>query len=67
MKLSNTAYDTMKWICLVFLPAFTTFYGVLGATVGIPYVQETLTILVAFDTFLGSLLGISSMNYNKKE
>lgn len=65
--MSNKVYDVLKWIALVFLPAFTTFYGVVGATCGIPYTQEALTIMVAFDTFLGGLLGISNIQYNKKE
>lgn len=65
MRLSNKVYDVLKWIALVFLPAFTTFYGVLGATINLPYTQETLTILVASDTFLGALLGISSATYSK--
>lgn len=65
MKLNNKLYDILKWIALVFLPAFTTFYGVVGTTCNIPYTQETMTILVGFDTFLGSLLGISAMSYNK--
>lgn len=64
--MSNKLYDVLKWIALVFLPAFTTFYGVLGTTLNIPYVQETLTIMVAFDTFIGTLLGVSSMNYKKE-
>lgn len=67
MKLSNEAYDILKWIAMVFLPAFTTFYGVIGATCNIPHTQEALTILVAFDTFLGALLGISTHNYNKED
>lgn len=63
MKLSNKTYDILKWIAQIFLPALTTFYGVIGATCNIPYVQETLTIMVAFDTFLGALLGISNKAY----
>lgn len=66
MKLSNKVYDILKWIALVFLPAFTTFYGVLGATLHFGYVQETLTILVAFDTFLGALLGLSCEKYREE-
>lgn len=65
MKLSNKAFDTLKWFSMIFIPAFITFYGVLGATCDFPYVQETLTIMVAFNTFLGTLLGISNVNYKK--
>ena len=67
MKLSNKVYDILKWIALVALPALTTFYGVVGATCGIPHTQEVLTIAVAFDAMLGTLLGISTSNYNKNE
>lgn len=65
MKLSNKTYDILKWIALVALPALTTFYGVVGATLNIPYTQEILTIAVAFDTMLGTMLGISNSKYNK--
>lgn len=65
--MSNKLYDILKWVALVFLPAFTTFYGVIGATCGLPHTQEVLTIMVAFDTFLGALLGISNVQYNRKE
>lgn len=67
MKINDKLYDVLKWIALVFLPAFTTLYGVIGATCNIPYTQEVLTILVAFDTFIGSLLGLSSRTYNKEK
>lgn len=65
MKLNDKLYDILKWIAQVFLPAFITLYGVIGTTCNIPYVEQTLTIMVAFDTFLGTLLGVSSLNYKK--
>lgn len=65
MILSNKIYDVLKWIALVALPAVTTFYGVVGATCNIPYTQEVLTIAVAFDAMLGTMLGISTNKYNK--
>lgn len=66
MKLSNKVYDILKWIALVALPALTTFYGVVGATCNISHTQEVLTIAVAFDTMLGTMLGISTNKYNKQ-
>lgn len=65
MKLSNKTYDILKRIVTVIMPAFITFYGVLGATLKIPYTQETLTILGALTTFLGVSLGASTSSYNK--
>lgn len=61
--MSNRLYDILKFIAQVVLPALTTFYGVLGATLNIPYTQEVITIAVAFDTMLGTILGISSKRY----
>lgn len=61
--MSNKTYDILKFIAQVVLPALTTFYGVLGATLNIPYTQEVITIAVAFDTMLGTILGISSKRY----
>lgn len=65
--MSNKVYDILKWIALTVLPALITFYGVIGTTLNIPYTQETITIATAFDTMLGTILGISSVNYAKKE
>lgn len=63
--MNNKVYDVLKWISLVFLPALTTFYGVIGNTCGIPYTEIVLTIAIAFNTFLGTCLGISNINYTK--
>ena len=65
MRLSNKVYDILKWIALVFIPALITFYGVVGNVLNIPYTDVVLTIMGAFDVFMGSLLGISSAQYNK--
>ena len=65
MQMSNKTYDVLKWIALTLLPALTTLYGVIGATLGIPHTQDVITIAVAVDTCLGTCLGISSHNYNK--
>lgn len=67
MKLSNKVYDILKWIALVALPALTTFYGVVGASCSIPYTDTVLTIAVAFDAMMGTLLGISSTKYNSSD
>ena len=65
MRLNNKVYDILKWIALVFIPALITFYGVVGNVLNIPYTDVVLTIMGAFDVFMGSLLGISTAQYNK--
>lgn len=66
MKLKNETYDLLKWIALVFLPALTTFIGVVMKCFNIEYTDIVLTIMVAFDTFLGAILGVSTSNYKKE-
>ena len=66
IAMSNKVYDVLKWIALVFIPALITFYGVIGNVLNIPYTEIVLTIMGAFDVFMGSLLGISTAQYNKR-
>ena len=64
--LSNKVYDVLKYIALIVLPAIGTLYATLGNVWSFPYVNEISATILAVDTFLGALLGISSINYNKK-
>lgn len=63
--IKNKTYDILKWLVMIVLPAMITFYGVLGATLKIPYTQEVLTIASAFVTMLGTIIGVSTVKYNK--
>jgi hypothetical protein len=65
--MKNKTYDALKWTALTGLPATIVFYGVLGATLGLPYTQEVITIAVAADALLGTWLGISSVQYAAKK
>lgn len=65
MKLSNELYDTLKWIAQILLPALGTLYFALGKIWGLPYGTEIVGTITALDAFLGALLGISTMSYNK--
>lgn len=65
--MSNKVYDVLKWISLVFLPAFITFMGVVLNAFEINKTEVILTVAIGFNTFLGSILGISNINYLKKE
>lgn len=65
MKLSNSNYDVLKWIAQILLPALGTLYFALSKIWGFPYATEVVGTIAAVDTFLGALLGISSINYNK--
>lgn len=67
MKMNNKVYDVLKYATLIALPAIMAFYGLIGATLSIPYTQEVLTIGNGLITCLGTCLGISTMNYNKNK
>ena len=62
---SNRVFDVLKWTSLVFLPALITFLGVVLNTFHVANTEMILTIAIAFNTFLGSILGISNINYNR--
>lgn len=66
MKMSNKVYDVLKWLAMIFLPAAITLFGVIGKTLGIQCTDTVLTIAVAVNTFLGSILGISNSAYKKR-
>ena len=67
MKMSNKCYDVLKWIAQILLPALATLYFALSKIWGFPYAEEIVGTISAIDVFLGALLGISTMQYNKQQ
>lgn len=65
MILPNKVYDVLKWIALVVLPATATLYFALSGIWGLPYGEQIVGTIVAVETFIGAILGISNINYNK--
>lgn len=63
--MSNKTYDLLKWIAQILLPASGALYFMLSKIWGLPYAMEVEGTIAAVDTFLGTLLGISSAKYNK--
>jgi hypothetical protein len=66
MKLSNKLYDILKWVVIIVLPALATLYAALAGVWAWPYPDEVVTTITAVDTFLGAVLCISTVNYNKE-
>lgn len=68
MKLSNKAYDILKWIALVALDAIGVFYKTLATIWALPLGDEVLATCAAASLLIGALIGISSTQYkNNKE
>ena len=63
MTFNEKTYNALKWIALYLLPALGTLYFALSSIWGLPYGEQIVGTITAFDTFLGVLLGISSANY----
>lgn len=66
MKLSNTQYDIAKTAVTIVAPAAITLITGLGALYQFDTTAVTGTIAL-LATFSGTVLGISSKNYNKEE
>lgn len=68
MKLSNKVYDYLKFFCTVFCPALgTLIFAISKIWSWPPYAENIVGTLSAIAVFIGALIGISSMNYNKTE
>lgn len=63
--LSNKLFDCLKWLTLVGIPALTTAYVGLSAIWGWPYADQVAKTSAVVCVLLGSLLGISTIQYNK--
>ena len=65
--MNNKVYDILKLIAQIFLPALGTLYFALAGIWDFPYAEAIVGTITAVDTFLGIILGISTIQYNKKE
>lgn len=63
MKLSNKTYDALKWVAMVGFYAVGTCYFGLAEIWHLPYATEIVKTCSVLGTFLGTLLGISHINY----
>lgn len=63
MKMSNNAYDILKKVALIVLPALATLWLTIGKIWGLPYTTEIGATVTAVAVFLGACLEVSSKNY----
>lgn len=64
--MSNKAYDIIKTIALVATPTIT-FIAAVVSIWNIPHGAEITATLAALDTFLGALVVVLKVNYDRKE
>ena len=66
MKLPNKAFDVLKWVAILFLPALAILIRTVFAIWKIPFGEEISSTIIALQVFLGAILGVSTLNYNKE-
>lgn len=56
----DKAYDVLKWVGLIVLPAVAAFIGTVGTAAGWDGTNLTVTVVTAVGTLLGAVLGVSA-------
>lgn len=65
--LPSKAYDRMKGIVQIILPAISALYAGLAVLLNLPYSVQVVGVIALVTTFLGTILGISSKTYNNSD
>lgn len=65
--LSNKAYDRLKYVAQIFLPALGALYFGLAQIWGLPNAEEVVGTITTFDIFLGAVLLLSSRQYENSD
>lgn len=65
--LSNKVFDVLKWLTLVGIPALTTAYVGLSSIWQWPCADQVAKTSAVVCVLLGSLLGISTIQYNNQQ
>lgn len=65
--MKSKTYDVLKYIAQILLPAIGTLYFALANIWNLPYAEQIVGTITAFDTFLGILLHLDSVKYYKNK
>ena len=64
--LNGKVYDVLKWVAIIALPAVAVLISTLGQVWGWPDADKITLTINAVALFLGALIGVSTVQYNKK-
>lgn len=65
--MSSKVYDFLRWFSAIFLPALTTFVGVVLTALHVPCADTVITIMAGFTTFMNAIVGVNKLSYDKKQ
>ena len=63
----DRVYDWMKWITILVLPAIATLLIAIGNIWNIAVLTPVAATVTAVTAMLGTVLGISTISYNKSK
>lgn len=66
MYLNNNWYDGLKKVAQYVLPALAVLYFALSSVWELPKTEEVLGTIVAFEVFIGAILGVSNLQYKNE-
>jgi len=64
--MNSNLYDRLKFLAQIGLPALGSLYFGLAGIWGLPSAESVVGTIVIFDTFLGTILQISSSQYKSE-
>jgi len=64
VSFNNEVYDRLKWLVLIFLPAFSGLIAGLGSLYGVANIEVYVGTVNILTAFFGGLLQVSSRNYH---
>jgi len=65
MKLPDKLYDILKWVALIVVPACGTLFFTLSEIWSFGYGVQVSATCGAISLFIGVIIGISQIGYNK--
>ena len=63
--MSNKAFDAIRLIGEIIIPAIATFYAAVGAIWGWPYIEQITGTLAAVTVLIGAVVNGMRKAYNK--
>lgn len=59
--LPDKAYQVLKWLALIALPAIAVFAQAVGPAWGLPHVDQIVATIDALGVLIGALIGVSEI------
>ena len=67
MIIKGRVYEWLKWCAQILFPALGALYFGLAGIWDLPSAEQVVGTIVVVDAFLGVILGISQVRYNREE